>query len=468
MDIGAVERSEDAELEVALDAIHAELCAAQRRLLGVIVEHDRRGLWRRSGSTSEAAHLVATLAVSWRTASDWVRLGHALDRHPRLGEAFGDGAVSAEKLLSLVELSEARQPGSTTPAGPFDEPAAPPPPDAGSGAPGGPGDPGSGDGQGLAPEPGGGAPAGESGPTDEALMDLAGQCSAAQLARLARRARRRARAEADAAHHRRHLRAHLDTPRGCLALEGVLDGDGAATFWSAATAYLATCTPDPDTGRYAPTDQRLADAVVAMAAAYLGSAGGRGPRPTVVVHADARVLAGDDGWAETTGWSPVAADTVRRLACFCKLTVVAEGPDGAPVGVGRQQRIAPDWLADLVRHRDGGCRFPACGRRRFTQIHHVVEWDAGAGRTDLPNLIEICLEHHHLLHEGRWRAAGDPEGELRFTSPTGVVLRSWAARPDPDPAPAGAPPPTPPTGSQAPPPSGASGRVTQPSLLGVG
>ncbi|MBV8952187.1 MAG: hypothetical protein JOZ99_15010, partial [Actinobacteria bacterium] len=79
MDVAAL--SDDA-IDAAVDDLHAELNGALVRLLRIVGEHDRRRLWRSSASASEAAHLVGVLAVSWRTANDWVRLAHALERHP--------------------------------------------------------------------------------------------------------------------------------------------------------------------------------------------------------------------------------------------------------------------------------------------------------------------------------------------------------------------------------------------------
>ena len=234
-------------------------------------------------------------------------------------------------------------------------------------------------------------------------------------------------------HRRRRMSVQRDEAASSLRVEGVFFDDDAATLAAAIDAYLGRCTHNPETGRYDPLEIRHADAIVEMARSYLSATGGRDPRPTVVVHADARVLSGEEGWAETTGWTALAAESVRRLACFCKLNVVAEGPDAVPVGVGREQRLAPDWLADLVRHRDGGCRF--CGSRLFTEIHHIVPWEwPYLGRTDLDTMCELCSRDHHLTHEGGWRIEGDVNGELRFISPTGLVLTSypagWAGAPD--------------------------------------
>jgi len=145
----------------------------------------------------------------------------------------------------------------------------------------------------------------------------------------------------------------------------------------------------------------------------------------VIVHADVRVLAGEDGWAESA-YGPLAAETIRRMACWCQLTMMVDDPDGDPLHLGRTRRT-PTWrLAETVRRRDGGCRFPGCGRTRFVEAHHVLEWEADHGPTDYENLCDLCLAHHHAVHEGGWQMTGDACAELVFTSPDGRIrLTSW-------------------------------------------
>jgi hypothetical protein len=76
-------------------------------------------------------------------------------------------------------------------------------------------------------------------------------------------------------------------------------------------------------------------------------------------------------------------------------------------------------MAEQIRNRDNGCRFPGCETKRRVHIHHIVEWQDG-GETDFHNLISLCSRHHHLLHAGKWQIIGDPEGPVEFRSENGL------------------------------------------------
>ncbi len=80
-----------------------------------------------------------------------------------------------------------------------------------------------------------------------------------------------------------------------------------------------------------------------------------------------------------------------------------------------------------LRYRDGECRFPGCGARRFTQAHHIVWWERG-GSTDLDNLVLVCTFHHKLVHEYGWGIKRDHDGTLRWFHPDG---RRYRAGPGP-------------------------------------
>jgi len=442
------ERTGDELLESLLEA-HVSMRSAQRRLFAEIAEHDRRSEWRRMGAVSEEGFLSATLGVTWRTARSWVGLAHTMDRYPTLAGAFAAGELSEDQLHALAEIEAANGSDPTRPLGPFDDKPQPSAPDPTPDETGGTGDAGGTDDGGATGAAGASDDAGTAGSTDRAheqgLLDLAGRLSARQLAAEARRRKRVSEEQANAAHRTRHFDISYDESDRRLRIRGGdLYDDQAAALWAALTDYAAGCSADSVTHEFEPLAQRFADGLTELALGRLANREQATGRAALVVHADARVLAGDDGWAETAGYAPLAAETIRRMACYCELFFVADDPDGNPIGVGRAQRHPPWWLADIVRRRDGHCRFPGCERRLFTQTHHIAEWEAHHGRTDLPNRITMCLRHHRAVHEGGWTMRGDPGGEMTFTSPDGIVLTSWPAGSTPTAAtgaPNGTPPP---------------------------
>jgi len=105
------------------------------------------------------------------------------------------------------------------------------------------------------------------------------------------------------------------------------------------------------------------------------------------------------------------------------------GDGGEPLNVGRATPTIPRHIRRALRKRDGGCRFPGCGQRRFVDGHHIVHWAKG-GETSLANLCNLCKLHHRAVHEGGFGLRRASSGELVFTIPAGVEL---AAAPEVEP-----------------------------------
>src|SRR5215510_15864206 len=73
------------------------------------------------------------------------------------------------------------------------------------------------------------------------------------------------------------------------------------------------------------------------------------------------------------------------------------------------------------------CRFPGCGERRFTDVHHIRHW-ADGGTHAAANLTTLCWFHHRLVHEGGWsveRFRGT--ADLYAISPTGERITTSAS-----------------------------------------
>jgi len=71
-----------------------------------------------------------------------------------------------------------------------------------------------------------------------------------------------------------------------------------------------------------------------------------------------------------------------------------------------------------VRYRDGGCTFPGCGTRAYTEAHHI-RFHRFGGKMTMENLTLLCSFHHRLVHEHGWRIRREPAGELSWYRPDG-------------------------------------------------
>jgi hypothetical protein len=75
-------------------------------------------------------------------------------------------------------------------------------------------------------------------------------------------------------------------------------------------------------------------------------------------------------------------------------------------------------MIDLVKARDGRCRFPGCTvNARFCDVDHVVPWPLGP--THPTNLMCLCRRHHRIKQTVRWRVRIDPDASVTWTDPSG-------------------------------------------------
>ena len=180
----------------------------------------------------------------------------------------------------------------------------------------------------------------------------------------------------------------------------------------------------PDAKRPTPIRTRRATALVHIAEHYLAT-GGSGARPLtsseayqVFIHVNANDASPDNriNGAHTIYTDDrrcLAPQVVRQLACDAARRTVLENDRGEVLNIGRRSRTVPRHIAHALRIRDGGCRFPGCGQRRWTDAHHIRHW-ADGGATSLDNLVTLCRYHHRSLHREEYRierrARGDGNG----------------------------------------------------------
>jgi Domain of unknown function (DUF222) len=113
-------------------------------------------------------------------------------------------------------------------------------------------------------------------------------------------------------------------------------------------------------------------------------------------------------------------ETVRRWACLGTITPVVVAADGVRIYLGRETRLAnrAQRRALRVLYRTCAlCEVPF----EHTQAHHVSWYGLHLGSTDVDNLVPLCGQHHHLVHEGGWQLHLAPDRTLTVTQPGGHI-----------------------------------------------
>ena len=359
------------ELTDLADAAHLRASLAQRELFSLIVQLDRRELWRDSGARDMAQWLWMRYGISDWKARRWIACAHALEELPLISEAFACGELGVDKVVELTRFAT---------------------PD-----------------------------------TEGGLIPWASRVSPGAIRHRGDVAQRQAIEDARDAERGRSLSWWYFDDGRRFGLQAELPAAQGAVVARALErlAEQVPAMPGEEDPYFAHA--RRADALVALASARLA----QDPDPdraTVVVHASLDALASEDRGCEVEGGGVIHPETARRLLCHARVQGVIENGAGDPLGVGRMSREPSAWMLRQLRYRDSECTFPGCGARRFTQGHHVVWWEHG-GRTDLDNLVLVCFFHHKLVHEHGWTIRREEDGTVRWFRPDGVRYRAGPAPP---------------------------------------
>lgn len=234
-------------------------------------------------------------------------------------------------------------------------------------------------------------------------------------------------------------------PDGMAWLSLFLEGERATAICARLDALAGASVDERTTAQRAldiaadlllgnPVSQQVVDSggvpAVAEPTAIRRPLGGVTPRVYVTVPV-MTLLGHSDEPAELDGYGPIDAETARELAAHAPSfqRILTHPETGAYLSYGRTTYRVPADLAGYLRVRDGGCRFPGCGRRAVaSDIDHTVDW-AFDGRTEHDNLAHLCRKHHRLKHRTGWRMTQESGGVIRWDSPAGRIYRSRPEHP---------------------------------------
>ena len=138
---------------------------------------------------------------------------------------------------------------------------------------------------------------------------------------------------------------------------------------------------------------------------------------TVVVQMTLKQLLGDldaAGVCTLDTGGHISAREARRLACSAGLVPMVLGGASQVLDVGRKRRSHTEVMRIVMGVRDGGCTEEHCQvPPGLCHAHHDIPWSHG-GPTNLDTGRLLCPHHHRRIHDPRYTTTRLPNGKIRF------------------------------------------------------
>ena len=360
------------ELDKAIANLASRINQHAYEMLVLVRQFDERVGWLKWGFESCAEWLHWRCDFSLCTAREKVRVAHALKTQPDVATAFATGTLSYSKARLLTRV--------VTPA------------------------------------------------NEQELVRFAKKTTTARVADRCMELRYgsvESVRDANRVYASRSLRIHREREQGIMTFTVELPLESGELLEKAIDrAREATASEAPELVDDRWSAQQ-ADAIVAMANAYLAGNGAKSAATAdnyqVTVHVDHSALVNGDGR------SGLPLESVKRLSCDGDAVVIVEDENGEPLSVGRKTRTVPTAIKRALHARDRGCTFPGCKNKRFVDAHHIRHWSAG-GETSIDNLLLLCSRHHRLVHESGYRIERDYQDRWFFKRPDGLAVPACGYR----------------------------------------
>ena len=230
-------------------------------------------------------------------------------------------------------------------------------------------------------------------------------------------------AELDRQRAESSIKSWVDKPSGMHKTLITCDPIRDAAFQAVIDVQLARLKQLPDNTNV-PYGSLQVDALVA---AVSSDQPGQARIPEVSVLIDRHTACTGrhaDTICETSAGTPLPVSTVQRMCCDATIIGITIGDNGEVLDVGRELRTANRAQRRALRAMHRTCAHPHC-QVSFDRcrIHHIIWWLDG-GRTDIDNLLPLCEQHHHMVHEGNWSLTMTPHRVCTWTRPDGTIWHS--------------------------------------------
>jgi len=131
-----------------------------------------------------------------------------------------------------------------------------------------------------------------------------------------------------------------------------------------------------------------------------------------------------NGLCETSDGQALTAASLRRMLCDAVVYPTVLGGAGEVLDSGRARRTVNRKQRRALRAMHRTCAHPGCTVPfESCRIHHVRWWTRDDGPTDLANLLPLCENHHHLVHEGGWTLTMTSHRIATWIRPDGTVWK---------------------------------------------
>ncbi|MCQ3813473.1 MAG: DUF222 domain-containing protein, partial [Acidimicrobiia bacterium] len=202
---------------------------------------------------------------------------------------------------------------------------------------------------------------------------------------------------------------------GMFVLTGEFDQITGARIATALTAKERQLWNREDPNKRATPQQRMADALAELISEPTGD--GRSVGTDLLVIADFDVLKQQLENRRLVDGSPIPITELHKLALEANLLPSIFDTKTQDMWLGRRLRTATEAQRIALIARDQCCI--GCGANPlWCQAHHIIWW-SNNGPTNLENLVLVCNDCHHKIHDEGWQVHKHPDtGKYHLKPPT--------------------------------------------------